>query len=174
MSMMDFHLYLIFMLERNYFGINIKNLIKLYRIRKGNAPVNYLISDNGEERILPVMNVKHALFLNDQKKTSMQKTEIGVCVPTLVEIESPIPDLHIHRMGIIVDFVIGLQQIPPDDFIDLESKETIQKENQILVNKACIIAHCNVPIVNTENHVLEVPVHLIHVENLFMYGVQSR
>jgi len=173
MSTMDFHLYLIFILDQNYFGINIKNLVKLYRTEKSNAPGTYLIRNNGEEKLLPVINIKHVLFLNNQKEFYLKKPEFETTIPTLIELESPLPDLCIHRMGIIVDFVIGLQQVPPDDFIDPVSESKIPEKNQMIINPTYIMAHCSAPVTNQRNQVIETPIHIIHVDNLFIHSVIS-
>ena len=163
MEAMNFHLYLLFILENTVFGINIRNIKKIHR---------FVAKHMNSPRML---NLKNALFqMENFSIAGNQINEFNIKIPTLIEIDIPTVDKGIVSIDIMTDFVIGLHQIPPDEFNEysITTQQEIEDSLHVL-NQDYLMGYSFFPYTGRSLKTRDIPVHLIHVEKIASYAEKS-
>jgi len=172
MEKTDFHLYLLFTLEKQYFGVNIHHVKQLLRLKEGTQQTGYIVINEevSTQTLSNMLDLKESLFETGKAIPSENdKNYFQPHLPTMIELISPVLNSTEHTMGIIVDFIIGLQQIPPED---INNTEPGQNHNS--TDKRFITGYYMTPIMDRRGQLKETMVSLIHLENLFARGVKMK
>jgi len=175
MSLINYHLYLIFILENNFFGINVQNLMQLYRFHGQSIPESYLIPGPEKDITIPVINLKSMLIQSDYENAP--STGFPWKIPTLIDVVSPVSGLKIDRIGIIADYAIGIHQFAPDDINPVvhDAQDTKNEKSQIKGRHSFIKGEAkNTYLTNQWNEIIANTIHIIDIEALFFlsYSIQ--
>ncbi|MDH4200022.1 MAG: hypothetical protein OEV66_06535 [Spirochaetia bacterium] len=172
MNIIDYHLYLLFVAQQQFFGINIKNIKKLYRLDNRNEGEGFFLEGFSNMRIgdFEVINIEKTLFSSWNSQLNKNPwNHFEIVIPTLIELVSATNEITAKSTGIIVDFVVGLHQIPPDEFNTCSDED----HNQLFTfNQNFIVAQSSFPLTNRASQLIETPVFIIHTENLIADGVK--
>ncbi|MDH4262476.1 MAG: hypothetical protein OEV78_05450 [Spirochaetia bacterium] len=174
MDLIDFHLYLVFVSEKYFFAINIKNIKKLYRMHEKNVTIGRPAEDIHETNRLLNIDFKKTVFLPDSKDNEFNKSYyFPLKIPTFIELLSPEIEFN-STPAIVVDLVIGMYQIPPDEFNSNLSINNLQIQSQLnTLNLDFLDGHCLLPVTGKLNQTTETPVYIVSIEKLLSHGVKS-
>jgi len=165
MSQSNLHLFLIFSIGREFFGMDVRHIDKLFRSPDSSDNADMYVREFNHFQSL--YEKQNKVSMVDLRRTLLVKGTADIKLPTLILFHDIIL-FDEAPTGVIVDYVYGVESIYPDDISVIHTDE---KEIRAAFLNSFYTGETELNILDNTNQERKVTVKILDPHSICMYGI---